>query len=813
MTWNVLKKLFNNKPIALHAALATLLVLGCTGLISGPNNPVQRWLYDLSQRHATYNPADSAVVIVAIDEDSKAKLGEWPWANSLHAGLLEQLRTANTRTAAFSAPLQTSSPDDSSNDIKADLQLEQAIKAYGRLVLPLEVSIRPGNDSSDRQLTSLLNRTQRHFGDGSLEDAVPARPITNVGNKLLTAAAGVGHVISPVDSDRVTRREYAAVKLDQLALPALSVALSNLATEQRNALIVTNDQLQLNAQRDAIALRPDLSFAPHYPTSGFTTISYWQVLTGEFDRELLRDKVVLVGFTDGANADRVETAVGSWPRVAVIAAATASLLQGDTYHHPAWAALLEILVGIGVIALCTLSFIRFNNKYKYLIFMASAVTLLAVDYWALSSASVTLNLVPQTVALLAYLGFSWALGNRSPQANAGSPAISMDTLKTLALTLHGQGQLDLAYETLRRCQPNQDTLDLTYRLAADYERRRDILKAAQVYRYISECDPHYKDAGDKVVRLQELIERPKPPATSASKPLRNISKPKPVEAPAVRTSSKETLGRYEIERQIGKGAMGVVYLGRDPKINRVVAIKAIPLAEEFEDHDLVEARERFFREAEMAGRLNHPGIVTIFDAGEDHGLAYIAMEYIKGEHLSYYCEQNRLLPIKKALTLIIRVAEALNYAHLQNVVHRDIKPANIMFNIDTDALKITDFGIARLSDVSRTKTGIVLGTPSFMSPEQLEGRPLDGRSDLFALGVTLYQLLTGQLPFRADSMTRLMNNIATEPHPPIRSLRPELPACLESIIDRCLAKPAEDRFQNGVDMAEALRNCMRTMTP
>ena len=178
----------------------------------------------------------------------------------------------------------------------------------------------------------------------------------------------------------------------------------------------------------------------------------------------------------------------------------------------------------------------------------------------------------------------------------------------------------------------------------------------------------------------------------------------------------------------------------------------------------------------MAGRLNHPAIVTVYDAGEDQGLAYIAMEYLRGHHLSHYTDSARLLPPGTVMTLVARTADALHYAHRQNVVHRDIKPANIMFNPDTDELKITDFGIARLTDTSRTKTGIVLGTPSFMSPEQLEGRSLDGRSDQFALGVSLYQLLCGQLPFRAESMPRLMQKIATEPHTPIRLVRPELPA-------------------------------------
>lgn len=272
-----------------------------------------------------------------------------------------------------------------------------------------------------------------------------------------------------------------------------------------------------------------------------------------------------------------------------------------------------------------------------------------------------------------------------------------------------------------------------------------------------------------------------------------------------------TLGRYQVEREIGRGAMAIVYLGRDPKINRVVAIKAIALAREFGDEELDEARRRFFREAESAGRLNHPGIVTVYDAGEDHDLAYIAMEYLSGEPLSERTSSSTLLPASTIAELLARVADALGHAHRQNVVHRDIKPANIMFDSASDGLKITDFGIARLTDSGTTKSGIVLGTPSFMSPEQLEGRTVQGSSDLFSLGVSLYQLLTAQLPFRADSMTGLMFKIANEPHPPVRAVRPDLPGMLDAIVTRALHKHADLRFQSGAEMATALRDCGRLL--
>jgi len=266
------------------------------------------------------------------------------------------------------------------------------------------------------------------------------------------------------------------------------------------------------------------------------------------------------------------------------------------------------------------------------------------------------------------------------------------------------------------------------------------------------------------------------------------------------------LGRYEILHQIGRGAMGVVYRARDPMINREVALKSIPLAEEFAGDDLAEARSKFFREAEMAGRLSHPHIVTVYDAGDDHGTAYIAMELLRGNHLVEHADPEHLLPRAIAIELAARLAEALHYAHQNCVVHRDIKPANVMFDAPSGELKITDFGIARLTDSSRTRTGVVLGTPSFMSPEQLQGRAVTGRSDLFSLAVTLYQLLTGQLPFRADSMPGLMLKIAQEPHTPVRMIDPTSPASLDEFFNRALAKDPADRFPSGAALALALRS-------
>jgi serine/threonine-protein kinase len=268
------------------------------------------------------------------------------------------------------------------------------------------------------------------------------------------------------------------------------------------------------------------------------------------------------------------------------------------------------------------------------------------------------------------------------------------------------------------------------------------------------------------------------------------------------------LGRYQVEKELGKGAMGIVYLGKDPKIGRVVAIKTLALSQEFSGDELVDARERFFREAETAGRLQHQNIVTIFDAGEEHDLAYIAMEFLKGKDLADHCKSEHLLPVPTVLSIVARVAEALAYAHKQHVVHRDIKPANIMYEPESDTVKVTDFGIARITDSSKTKTGLVLGTPSFMSPEQLAGKKVDGRSDLYSLGVMLFQLLAGVLPFRGDSMSELMYKIANEEAPDIRIIRPDLTQRLADVVALSLSKRPETRYQTGDQFSADLRSVM-----
>lgn len=374
----------------------------------------------------------------------------------------------------------------------------------------------------------------------------------------------------------------------------------------------------------------------------------------------------------------------------------------------------------------------------------------------------------------------------------------------LGIAYQAQGQLDLAWDKFRQCPLTDPVMENLYSLALDFERKRQFNKAESVFRYMAEFNPKFRDLEQRLTRAKALSEtvilggaQGHPGGTVL---LEGGGMEKPM------------LGRYQVEKELGKGAMGVVYLGKDPKIGRVVAIKTMALSQEFEGDELVEVKERFFREAETAGRLTHPNIVTIYDAGEEHDLAYIAMEFLKGRDLAPYTKKDALLPAAQVMSIVARVAEALGYAHQQNVVHRDIKPANIMYEPESDTPKVTDFGIARVTDSSKTKTGMVLGTPSYMSPEQLAGKKVEGRSDLFSLGVMLYQMLSGTLPFTGESMAQLMFKIANEPHADIRTVNPDLPTCVAAVINKALAKDPEQRYQTGEQMAKAIRLCLGTMT-
>jgi len=265
-----------------------------------------------------------------------------------------------------------------------------------------------------------------------------------------------------------------------------------------------------------------------------------------------------------------------------------------------------------------------------------------------------------------------------------------------------------------------------------------------------------------------------------------------------------TLGPYRLVRPLGRGSMGVVHLAIDSRTQQPRALKVLSLGHGMSPAEYAQVQQRFMGEAQAARRLSHPDIVTVFEAGEQEGTAWLAMELLGGCDLGRYTHMSRLLPEPVVLHMLARLARALAHAHALGVVHRDIKPGNVMLDLPAGRVKLTDFGIAGLGDLSRTRTGVVLGTPFYMAPEQLAGAPADARSDLYSLGVLLYQLLTGRLPHEHASLGELLRAVAREPAPDLRSLRPDLSPQLAAVVAQALHKQPGQRQADADCLANEL---------
>ncbi len=371
-----------------------------------------------------------------------------------------------------------------------------------------------------------------------------------------------------------------------------------------------------------------------------------------------------------------------------------------------------------------------------------------------------------------------------------------DTSRILGLNLQSQGELDEAFEEFRSLPLDKEAKDLIYNLGLEYEKKNMPVKAIELYTYINKGGG-FRDLDDRIPMLKASD------YASTMGSYRGINDSASVLSDSS-VNARTMVGRYKIIGQIGKGSMGLVYKAQDPKINRLVAIKTIRFSDEFEEDVIKEIKERFFMEAEIAGKLSHPAIVTIHDVGDDGDLTYMAMEYLEGEDLDKFIKKADLLPVRTVLNIVAQIAEALDYAHRDGVIHRDIKPANVML-LKNGQVKVTDFGIAKAISSSKTKTGIILGTPNYMSPEQIMGQKIDSKSDIFSLGVLFYQLLTGELPFHGDNLSGLLYQITQINHTSCREYNHRIPKACDQILDRALAKDPAQRFRTAGQMAHILR--------
>jgi CHASE2 domain-containing sensor protein/tRNA A-37 threonylcarbamoyl transferase component Bud32 len=809
---------------------AVFILWKSTGLFE----TLERRFYDVASIQSSRLPSDR-IAVIAIDDQSIANIGRWPWPRDVHADLIDKLGAAKAKTIVYTTFFFEPQTDrglvfirkikdalgtgaESEALVKLMAEAEQTLDTDGKLaasmakagnvLVPSVFELGDPQGKPDKELPAAVAKSTVDDKNGFALPAVRGQyPIDSIGN----AAAGIGHLNQTNDVDGAVRADPLLVNYYGQGVPsmALLAAAKSLNLGPADIKVNAGEGVQVGKLKvrtdDSARILPQF-YRARDGRPAFAVDSFYDVLTGKIPATKYADKIVLIGAT-AAGVGTTFPAPG-YPALSpaeMMAHVTSSILAEHFIVEPSWGSMAAfgafLLVGAYLIGLLPRLSAGMGAGATGTILLA----LLVAEYVLLSSAATWLRFVMPAALLV--IGHAALTTKRYLVTEAGkvkSDEESAETNRMMGLALQGQGQLDMAFDRFRRVPMSDAVMDNLYNLALDFERKRQFNKAEAVYEHMAAWNKGYKDLQSKLNRAKNLSETVILGGGGAHPGGTMLLDGGAVEKPM--------LGRYQVEKELGKGAMGVVYLGKDPKIGRVVAIKTMALAQEFEGEELDDARERFFREAETAGRLQHQNIVTIFDAGEEHDLAYIAMEFLKGKDLVDFCKDANLLPMPKVLSIVARVAEALAYAHRQNVVHRDIKPANIMYELDSDTVKVTDFGIARITDSSKTKTGLVLGTPSFMSPEQIAGKKVDGRSDLYSLGVMLFQMLTGVLPFRGDSMAELMYKIANEEAPDIRIVRKDVPERLAHVVALSLAKKSELRYQDGDQFAGDLKNVLAQLS-
>ncbi len=576
---------------------------------------------------------------------------------------------------------------------------------------------------------------------------VPAR------HRFAEISPNVGFVEINADSDGVLRRSALWHRNGDVMSPALplAVAFAKSMTATAPRMSSTDDAIYLSRYTEL----PRLTVSELLSRSKYAILKDFTVFV-DADPNWVGASAVLPSGQYVTNSEKT-------------AALLADIENDKMIIAPAWARAMEWFAP-ALLAIISVLFMPDRSRREIAVMAVSGVVLLLLfEILLLAALHVRIDLGRP---ILIYAGVALLSGYLVTDVRK----VSYDSFKRGSDFLSA-GRLEPAFAEFRRCDPSETVAAVMYKLSLAFEEQAKPERAEAVLEWMKRTHSGHVENS---LAQQKL---------SGGTPQR--------------------LGRYVIQRRIGRGAMGAVYLGKDPRINRPVAVKAIPIEKEFEDEELKEARLRFYREAESAGRLTHPNIITVFDAGEDKGLAYIAMEYVPGTPLKEFTDPKRLLAPKRALELCAATAEALDYAHNQGVIHRDIKPANLLYNPKDGSLKISDFGVARITDNNRTKTGIVLGTPMYMSPEQLGAENLTGLSDLFSLGVTLYELLVGEVPFRASNIAVLMTKITSEDPALVSTRRAGIPPSVDAVLAKAMAKKPNDRFSCGAEMAIALRNCAR----
>ncbi len=791
--------------------------------------------YDIMVNLKVAPKSPSDIILVDIDEDSIEKLGRWPWPRSLLATGIKQINAGNPKVIGFNLILSEpeksvgldeiiklktffnqnliqlsgktgqlflQSINDAQKRLDNDKKLADALSESGKVLLPVyfqESAV--AAESKNEQNSELIAQSIKDVRNPEGFECPWANKIVLPIPAFLKVANGIGHINLAYDMDGKARKERLLYKYQGLFIPSYTISLvaSFLDVPNNKIWAELGSAIHVGSLDIPTNIFTELLVGFKGARGSFKRYSFFDVINDKVPLNIFKNKLVLITPSAAGIMNPLSTPTDPTMPVGEFSAHVLwAILNKNFIQQPSWDFGTELLMVIVLGLLITFLFPRLKAMTAGITFVLLIFFILGASTYFFVSRGLWIRMTyPLLLLIIGYIGvvsIKYFVTETRKEKVEGESA---ETNRMLGVSFQSQGMLDMAFDKFRRVPVDDEMKDILYNLALDYERKRQFNKAAAVYEYIETHDNKFKDVREK---KQKLIQASETMVfgngflgTSTGDTLL-----------ATGSDTRPTLGRYEIIKQLGKGAMGIVYLGKDPRINRTTAIKTFRFSDDFKPEEIKKLKDTFFREAESAGTLSHPNIVTIYDAGEEHDLAYIAMEFLEGEDLEKYTRKDNLLPMRKVIDYVADIADGLDYAHQKGIVHRDIKPANVML-LKNGSIKITDFGIARITATSQTQTGIVKGTPFYMSPEQFSGEKVDGRSDIFSLGTMMFQLLTGILPFTGDSPSVLMNKIMNVAHPDPRKFNPKIVKPIVTVINHALVKDRTKRYQRASQMSAHLR--------
>ncbi len=712
--------------------------------------------------------ASADIAIVSIDDRALKDVGKWPWNRNKIAYLIDAIAAQKPKTIALNMNF---GPNDYQRSAGYDDSLAAAFKRAGNVIIGYHYS--QGDISRGSLLPdALANSAYKSIDDPSAFSKYPPLAVSRIfppDSKLANAAAGLGFVNVDIDQDRIIRRQPLIAGYRGEFFPSFQVAaIANyLGVGPMQLGIDVGNAVTLYARRIPTDQQGQMMINYCGPERTFKFYSFADLIEKRLGLHDLTGKLVLVGFNAKGSTDIYSTPVShTLTGLELNANILENMLHGSALKSPGGRIDFGIFLLIAIGLFSALVLPKMSLVKRIIVLVLLLVVLLGADYLLFYYLNFTVTLLYPAMEILFFMAAAPIMKTRgemrSDEDGADDDEVDYESL------LSSTGTIPVADRTPRPSSPQ-------------YAPRRTQAKAAT---------PSAAPASDTIF--------------DSDAPTRQA----PVSRSTIAIMEASTIdhfGRYKILRPIGKGAMGMVYEGLDPAIDRPVALKTIRLDQVADTDEIGELSERLNREAKAAGKLSHPNIVTIYDVGNDGTTQYIAMEYLQGRTLENILKAGLDWDYRTISRVMIQTCEALDYAHENGIVHRDIKPANIMI-LEDNKVKVMDFGIARVDkSASMTQTGTALGTPNYISPEQLKGHPVDRRSDIFSVGVVFYEVLTREKPFKGDTLSALIYSILhTEPSRP-SEINLDIPRIFDKIIAKALVKDPDLRFQRAKDISDVLR--------